>query len=260
MFGPATFSQVRHFARSTAIGFISVLMLASCVSAKKKEEAALHLRIGTGYLQAGQYPAALRELLIAEKLDSTDPTTHNNLGLVYFMRERYELAEKHLARAIEINPKFTEARNNRARVLIELEKYEVAIRELKIVLNDLTYPDPAKAWVNLGLAFFKRGDFSEAKGALAEGLKIRRDNCLGQTLYGRSLYELGQLKTASRALDNAVLICRDSKYDEPHYYSGLTYYKLGETSSAVARMEEILKLYPDGNYARKAESMLKLMR
>ena len=60
--------------------------------------------------------------------------------------------------------------------------------------------------------------------------------------------------------DNAVVICKPVKFDEPHYFSGLTYYKLGKTTSAIARMEEVVQLYPQGHYAKRAESMLKLMK
>lgn len=245
-----------------AMAGLMVLALVSCAttSTKDRELAKYRLRIGTAYLETGDYPAALRELLLAEKLDPKNEMIQNNLGLTYFFRERYDLAAEHLKRAVELKPTFTEARNNYARVLIEQAKYEEALKELKTVLDDLTYSDPAKAWVNVGLAYFNKGDFAQAKNALATAIQIDRNHCLGQTLYGRSLLELGELTAAARALDNAVVVCRPSKFDEPHYYSGLTYYKLGKTSAAIARLEEVIKLYPQGQYAKKAESMLKLMK
>jgi Tfp pilus assembly protein PilF len=240
---------------------IAFAALASCAtSGKDREEADLRLRLGTGYLQDGNYPQALRELLEAEKLDPRNAMVQNNLGLAYFFRERYEIAADHLKNAISLEPKYSEARNNYARVLIELTRYDQAIRELKIVLDDLTYADPAKAWVNMGLAHFQKGDFSTARERFATAIQNDRNHCLAHTYYGRSLLELGELQTAAAALDNAVVVCRPVRYDEPHYFSGLTYYKLGRASSAIARMEEVVKLYPEGRYAKKAESMLKLMR
>lgn len=247
--------------RKATAGFL-LLALLSCAttSEKDRELASYRLRIGTSYLEAGDYPAALRELLLAEKLDPKNEKIQNNLGLAYFFRERYDLAAQHLRRATELNPSYTEARNNYARVLIEQARYDEALKELKIVLDDLTYHDPAKAWVNVGLAHFNRSEFARAKDAFATAIQINRNHCLGQTFYGRSLLELGDLETAARALDNAVVICRASNFDEPYYFSGLTYYKLGKTSSAIARMEEVMKLYPQSQYAKKAESMLKLMK
>jgi type IV pilus assembly protein PilF len=240
--------------------FLVLTSLSGCATWNSRESAQLRMRIGTAHLEQGNYPHALRELLAAERLDPRDPTIQNNIGLAYFMRERYDLAARHLGRAVDLDPQFSEARNNYGRVLIELGRHEEAIRQLEKVVEDLTYPDPAKAWINIGLARFRKGDFSAARNDFAQALKVKRDHCVGQTLYGRSLFELQQYEVAAQALDNAVLICRESQFDEPYYFSGLTYYKLGRISSAIARMEEVVRLYPNGNYAPKAESLLKLMR
>ncbi len=240
-----------------------VTVLTGCASQKTKDEAQLHARIGTALLQQGHYPDALRELLTAEKMDSNDPSIQNNLGLAYFMREKYKTAADHLEKALELNAAYSEARNNYGRVLIELGRYDQAIHELQRVVNDLTYPDPSKAYVNLGLAYFRRGNYADAKALFSKALKNNRDNCLAQTLYGRSLFELSSFESAAQSLDNASLICRangGAGFDEPQYYSGLAYYKIGKTSSAISRMEEIVKLYPDGRYAKKAENLLKLMK
>lgn len=242
-------------------GVLAALSLIACTSFEKQhDEADLHLRIGTSYLQQGNYPLALRELLAAEKLDPKNELIENNLGLVYFFRERYEDSARHLKRAIEIKPEFTEARNNYGRVLIEVARYDEAIQQLNKVLSDLTYTETSKAWVNYGLVYFRRGDFMTARDKFAQAIQNNRDNCVGHTYFGRSLLELGKLKEAAVALDNAVVVCRPMKYEEPNYFSGLTYYKLGRTSSAIARMEEVMKLYPQSAYAKKAESMLKLMK
>ncbi len=241
----------------------AMLFAGGCASSKKKDEGALHMRIGTAFLQQGRYPDALRELLVAEKLDPRNAQTQNNLGLAYFLREKYKLAAEHILNAIEIDPKFSEARNNYGRTLIELGRYDEAITQLRMVLADLTYPDPAKALVNLGMAQFRKGDFSSARTTLAKAMQTNRENCLAQSLYGRTLFEMGQFSAAANALDNANIVCHSNNqpgFDEPQYFSGLAYYKLGNTSSAISRMEDVVKFYPDGKYAKKAEDLLKLMK
>lgn len=249
----------RHQAVNTLL-LVIVSTLAACGSNKKREESGYRLRLGTSYLTQGNYPAALRELLKAEELSPDNELIQNNLGLSYFMRGKYDLAARHLERAMRLNPKFTEARNNYARTLIELTRYDEAIRELDVVLADLTYEEPVKAWINLGLAYFRKGQYGIAREKFLEAVRLDRANCLAQNYFGRSLLELGEHRSAARALDNAVAICAESKFDEPYYFSGLSYYKLGNTSAAVARMEEVTKLYPHGPYAKKAESLLKLMK
>lgn len=234
--------------------------LVSCASTQKdKNRANLLLRSGTGYLSTGNYPAAMRDLLSAEQLDASNPIVQNNLGLAYFMRQKYVDAEKHIRRALDIKSDYTDARNNHGRVLIELSQYDEAIRELEKVLTDLTYAEPEKAWFNIGLAHFRKGNYPVAKEKFAEAIHINRQHCLAQTYFGRSALELGDLNLAASTLDAAVSFCKDQQHDEPHYFSGISYYKLGRTDKAVARMEEVIRLYPRGHYAKKAESMLQMM-
>jgi type IV pilus assembly protein PilF len=249
-------SRIKFFIWSTAV------LLTACATStpQQKNEAELHLQIGSGFLSHGNYPAALRELQTAESLDPNSEVIENNLGLVYFVRQRNELAEQHLRQALKIKPNYTEALNNLARVHIEEGYYDEAIVELGRVLNDLTYDSAEKAWVNLGMAYFRKGQFDQAKLKLAEAIRLNRQNCLAHTLYGRSLLELRETLRAAEELDVAIGTCQASRYDEPHYFSGIAYYKLGNTDKAIARMEEVIKLYPSGDYAPKAQSMLKQMR
>ena len=224
-----------------------------------REEAALHLQIGTGYFKNGKYPQALNELLLAEKQDPQNALVQNNLGLVYFVREKYDLAEEHMRRALKINPNYTEALNNLARIEIELSRFDEALGELNKVLADLTYSNVEKAWVNIGLAYFRKGEYATARDKLTEAIRINRQNCLANTLYGRALMELGDLQKAATTLDNSVSLCKGSEFDEPHYYSGICYSKLGQNEKAMARMEEVIKLYPYGKFAKRAKSMLEDM-
>lgn len=242
---------------------ISLLLLGSgCanLSTENEETAKLHLKIGTAHLQADNYPQALAELLTAEELDPSNPVIQNNLGLTYFFRERYDLAEAHIRKALKIDPKYSDARNNLARVLIERGRYADAIQEAKAVTEDLTYQNPEKPWVNLGMAQFKAGQYETAKRSLQKALDFQRDNCLAQSYYGRTLFEMKDFSRASEALDRAAGFCQRAQFDEPHYYSALSYYQMGDKPKAEARLESLLKLYPNGRYLDKAKTMLETIR
>lgn len=241
---------------------LSLLTLFGCASQskQKKEKADLFLRMGISQLESGNYPYALRDLLKAEELDSENPVTQNNLGLVYFFRERYDLAAKHLNKALEQDPTYTEARNNLSRVLIEKGDYAAAEKELKLVLDDLTYPSPEKAYINLGLAKFNQKDYQGSRKAFLKVLESNPDDCVSNTYLGRTFFESEDYGRASEALDRAISFCQKNMYDEPHYYSALAYYRLGEKSKSVARFEELIKYYPSGKYRDKAKGMLSLIR
>ncbi|MDZ4676451.1 MAG: tetratricopeptide repeat protein [Oligoflexia bacterium] len=234
--------------------------LISCSSSSlRKEQAQLHLKIGTSHLMKGHYPQALKVLLEAEKLDPEDPVIQNNLGLAYFVRKEYELALTHMNKALQLNPKYSDARNNLGRVYIELTRYDAAILELNTVTKDLTYPTPEKAYVNLGLAHLKKNDTNHALQSFKKAMEANNRFCPGHNYYGQALFQLQKYEAAADAFENALKLCNNN-YDEAHYYTGLCYYKLGQREKAKARLEEVVKLYPDSEYSGKAKSMLKIIQ
>ncbi len=224
------------------------------------EAAQLHLRLGTSYMNSGNYPQALNELLIAEKLDSSDAVIQNNLGLAYYFRGRPDLAENHLKKALSLKADYTDAKNNLGRVLIDLDKSKEAIDILQQATADLTYPYPEKPLLNLGMAFFAVGNYSAATVSLQKSIQYQRDNCLAQNFLGRIFYEQKIYEKAAAQLDKAAGFCMKSQYDEPNYYGALSYYQVGQKSKAEARLEEIINLYPNGKYSAKAKSMLEIIR
>lgn len=263
-------SKLRFFRALILAGAGSALLLTGCASKsnlKAEKDAALHLQIGTTLFSNRKYPEALAELMTAERLDPKNPTIQNNLALTYFVRDRFDLALVHIDRAITLRPDYTEARNNRARILIESGKYNEAIEEARRVTADLTYQFPVRGWTNITLAYFRKGDFQNAKVSATEALKVERTNCFAQTILGRSLLELsvsksgaGFLKDAAETLDRAIVVCRAEGDDEAAYFAGLAHYKLGKSAAAVARLQQVLRDYPNGNYAKKAESLLEIIK
>ncbi|MFN7728841.1 MAG: tetratricopeptide repeat protein [Bdellovibrio sp.] len=239
-----------------------ILNLAACTSlgGRDPEQADLHLRVGSSLLENGSYPQAMTELLKAEQLDPESAVIQNNLGLVYFAREKNEMAEKHIRRAIRLDPTFTEAKNNLGRVLTEKSEFAAAEKILKEALQDLTFITPEKIHLNLGYLSFRQGRYREAKGRLLKAIEFQRSNCMAQTLYGRSLFELKDFSAAAASLDRAIGFCQRGTLDEPQYYSALAYYQLGDARKAEVRLEEITKLYSNGKYYDRARSMLETMR
>lgn len=227
---------------------------------KDKETAALHLEIGVGYLKTHAYQAALRELLIAQDLDSINPAVQNSIGVTYFIINKYPLAAKHLHNAVELDPKYTEARNNLGRTLIELNNYEEADKELNIVLNDFSYDEQDKANVNLGTMHFRKGNYLTAQEFFSKAIKLNRNNCLAHSYYGRVFYNIQQYQNAASSLDRAIEICQTVSIEDPYYYSAMSYYKMGLKEKGRVRFEEILALYPNGKYYSEAKTMIKKIK
>jgi type IV pilus assembly protein PilF len=229
-------------------------------SSRDKDTSDLYLKIGIGHLESGRYPQALSAFLAAEKVDPNNPLVQNNLGLAYFVRDKFDLAENHIRRAISIKSDFSDAKNNLGRVLIEKNQIAEAVTVLQEVMNDLTYVNPEKPLFNLGLAYFKLKRHREAREHFRKSLEIQKDNCLASNYYGRSLFELKEYFHAAEALDRAIGYCNASQFDEPQYFSGLAYYEIGEVDKSLARLDELLKLYPNGKYRAQAKAMLKNLK
>jgi Tfp pilus assembly protein PilF len=240
---------------------IMVAMLTGCSSLHKedKERAALHLQIGTGYLGQGMYPQAMTELLKAEQMDPKNPLILNNLGLAFYVRGKFKQAESKFRAAVSSDRKYSDAKNNLARVLIEQKNLNEALKWLKEVEGDLTYAYPDKTFANFGMAYFDLGQFKKAEEYLLRSLEIRRQNCVTSNYYGRTLLELKRLEQSAQVLDQAVEFCRQSHFEEPLYFSAMSYYSLGEKEKTRARLEELLKDYPKSKYVAKAKGMLELL-
>jgi Tfp pilus assembly protein PilF len=240
---------------------LMIFTLAACASVSKedKERSALHMDLGTGLLAKGQYPQAMSELLKADSLDPHNPLVLNNLGIAYYVRQRPKQAEEKFREAIKIAPKFSDAKNNLARVLLDRRRFNEAIKLLDEVEGDLTYLYPEKTLSTKGMAYFEQGQFSRAETYLARSLEIRRDNCATANYYGRTLYELKKVKQSARVLDQAIDFCRSSHFEDPIYYSAMSYFSLGEKEKTRARLDELLKEYPQSKYVAQAKGMLELL-
>ena len=240
---------------------LATISIFGCASSSKDaEKSDLYLRMGVAEMESQNYPTALRNLMKAEELNPSNPVVQNNLGLVYFMRQRYDMSVQHLNKALELQPNFSEARNNLARVQIEQGKYAEAELNLNKVLNDLTYSNAGKAYINLGLSKFNQKQYSAALAAFEKAMGANAGDCTATSYRGRSLFELKRYEDAAEALDRAIGLCQKDLFDEPHFYSALAYYRIGDKTKAIARFEELIKYYPDGKYRDKAKGMLDLIR
>ena len=244
------------------IVLLATFMLAACSSTpstQTRERAALHMQIGTGYLSKNMYPQAMSELLRAEQLDPKNAYIQNNLGIAYYVRGRHKQAEEKFREAIRFEPQFSDAKNNLARALIDQKRYPEAIKWLRETEGDLTYQTPEKTYSNLGMAYFEMGNFKLAGEYLERSLQIRRDSCTTANYFGRVLFETKKVRESARILDQAIEFCRASKYEDPIYFSAMSYFSLGEKEKTRARIDELLKDYPKSKYVAKAKGMLQLL-
>ncbi len=227
---------------------------------KNQHRAQLHMEIGTTHLMNGRYPEAMSELIIAAQLDPRSPQIQNNLALAYFARNRFAEAETHFRRALELDSRFTEARNNLGRLVMQVGRLDEAVSLFQASVEDLTFSRPGDSLLNLGEALYRKRDFKGARTYLEQAAQVDRESCPAHFLYGRSLYELGEFSLAARTLDAAIRLCPSMESEDPHFYSALSYAKIGQRTQAIARLEEMMSMYPGGRHQSEAQKMLDLLK
>ena len=227
--------------------------------AKKKEQAQLHLQLGTSLLESGQYPEALRALNEAYHLDPENSAILNNLALAYFYRGRPKTAVIYLEKALELNAQDTEAMNNLGRILLELGQWDRAEKLLIQATEDLMYAQPEKPYFNLGMLYLQKKDFDRSARHLKQALQYKKDMAQAWLLLSRAHMGQKKFKEAAEAADIAAARLHYEEVDEALYLAGINYHKSGHWDHAKQRLSELVRLYPQSPYRTEAHKILHTM-
>ena len=244
---------------------LSLLPIVSvqCVNTTSKEDQTLahsHFTLGVKLLTQNKKEQALEQLLLAKELDPDNSLILNHLGLAYYLMKEFEHSIIELKSALNKKPDYSEAHNNLGRVYIDVKDFKRAQYHLNKAALDLTYAKKDKVWLNLGLSFFFQNKYKKSESYFLKSISMNRNNCLAYNYFGRSQVEQENFKKAAKALDQAIYHCRQRGFDEPHYYSAISFFRLGYKSKAIARLQESQKKFPNGPNRKKIDEMINLMK
>ena len=221
----------------------------------ERQRTDLHLKLGNQFLNAGNYPAAFRELSRALELNPTDPVVHNLLGLTYSARGRLRQSESYFKKAIELDKAYSDARNNLSHLYIRMKRYPEAIEQLKQVIKDLKYQSPEKGYFSLGLVYYRMSRLNLAEKHFLQATQLNDRYCQAHNFYGKTLLRQRNFKKASYVFDKAIVVCDD--FDEAFYYSALSYLYAGAKKRARSQFRKFLTIYPESKYRHKSQKHLK---
>jgi type IV pilus assembly protein PilF len=223
-------------------------------------KASFRLENGNTFFSKGQLAEAISEYEAALGFDSSNPLIHNNLGLVYFARERSDLALKHMHQALILNSNYTEARNNRGKIYMQLQQLDKAEQDFLVSEQDLKYTRADETYSYLALIYFKRGQFEKSEIFSNKAIKFDEKNCLGRSILGRISYEKKKFTEAVKILDKATEVCKPLGFEEPEYFSALSYFHIGEKDKSIAILEHLTIQYPNGSYFKQIEEILNIIK
>ena len=238
---------------------LSVLLFACADDVVKKENKKLaesSYKMGLSYFSENNITAALKELVKANQYDPEDVEINHLLGIAYLSKKDYANAEKHLKKALanskENTPKID---NNLGIVYLEQERYDDAIVQFKKAADDILYDTPEIAYINIGQAYYKKGDIDNAKKSYEKSIEIEpRDS--------RAYYNLGALYFDLKKYDDAVKEYKIAlkfypNYLDAQYSLALTYFKQSDAEKAKEAFNKVIELAPkDSKQAEESKGYL----
>ncbi len=238
-------------------------LLAGCAAQqtteKNSELAEATREIGEAYMRQGDYTAALRELIKAQNLNPDDPYVHNDLGLCYMAKERMTDAVKHFKKAIALKPEYAPARNNLGSAYLAMEQWDAAIAVFKEITKDVLYATPHFPLYNLGIAYYRKGDYAKSLDYYREALKIQPDFVKALYGIGRTYLAMNQGSLALRHLERAAQ--QAPKVPEIHFDLAEAYVLVGRFDQARHTYETVIDLAPsDSPLAAKARRRMGSLR
>lgn len=236
--------------------------LAACAasSVKHQEQALNHTKIGSAYLGTGQYTAALREFLEAEKLTPEDPRVHFLLGISYHGKGLSDMAIVQFQKSLALKPNNSEVHNYLGAIYLDMRRWDDAIAQFKMALANILYDTPAASLYNLGRAYHEKRDYVSALKFYSEALEKDPDTVLSPLIekgIGITWLAKGEAEEALRHFLKSVSLA--PSLAESHYWLGLCHEKLGRTAEAAAAFHDAVRLAPESEFGKKAKESLKKM-
>ena len=241
---------------------IIALLMVSCAaqdSTHNTRMASAKRDIGEAYMRQGDYTAALRELLDAEKLNPEDHLVQNDLGICYMNKKRMADAITHFKKAVAIKSNYAPARNNLGTAYLALKEWDTAIEIFQGISKDALYGTPHYPLSNIGLAYYHKGEYKTALRYYKEALKIKDNFVNALKGAGRSYLALNDGRMALKYLTRAVKIA--PKVPELHYELAEANLLVGRTRQAIVSYESAIELaMPESDIAEKARKRLRSIR
>lgn len=235
------------------------MLIGGCaLSAASKKQASYHFQMGLSYLGESNITGALVEFTEAEKIDPDNHELQNYLGIVYYRKNKLDISDQKYLHAIALKPDYSDARNNLAVTYLEMKRWDDAIYQLKLVTEDIFYQNQSAAGINLGLAFFNKGDFAKA-------MAILRPLAAAYPLDPMIRYNIGRIYYATDKTDLAILEYKKSielysDYMQAHFSLGQANMKRGDKKEATKHFNEVVRIAPDSEMAHLSREYLDLLK
>jgi Tfp pilus assembly protein PilF len=241
-----------------AIAASSIFISACAMNEFAKNQGSYHYQMGVSYFNENNMAAALTELTEAEKYDDDNAELYNYLGMAYYNKKKFEIAEQKYLKALLLKPTYSEARNSLGVDYLEMRRWDDSIYQFKLVTEDIFYPNQAAANINLGLAYFGKGDYPKALSQLRSVVANYPRDPRARLNLGRVYFALDKFDLAIDEYKKALESNRD--YANAYYNLGLAYLKIKESLAAKLAFQEVLRIAPDSEIGQLSKEYLDTLK
>lgn len=237
---------------------ILVGSLSGCISAKERNDASVHYTLGISYLRETNYSQALKEFLLARKMNPADINIHLGLGQTYQIMKAYGDAEKSYRQALSLDGKNPLVHNNLAALYLDMERWDESIRYFRLAAANLLFASPEISWAGIGYAHAKKGDYLTAVENYQRSLEINPRYPLAHLRLAETYEALGKYDLATSSYLEVVKLAPENATVQYKY--GLAAARSGRKSQAIKAFQEVVRLAPESEEARRSQENIKLLQ
>jgi Tfp pilus assembly protein PilF len=239
---------------------VGLLALTGCAATtnrmeENRHQADVHHKLAEAHLQANNPSAALRELLQAVELDSSNAAIRASLAQAYQERRAYRESEVHYLEAIKLSNNDPRYENNLANLYLTLEDWDRAIIYFERAAKNLLFDSTHIAMTGKGYAFMQKGDYVSALLAFREAVMMM-PNFAPAHYYQAEVYRLTEETTLEKvALRRTIELAPELV--QARYRLAVLLLREGNYQGARQQLEIITNFVPDADEGRMAAELLK---
>jgi tetratricopeptide (TPR) repeat protein len=164
-------------------------------------------------------------------------------------------------RAVEIYPDYHDARLNLSALYLVLGRYPEAAAQARILADDPTFSAAWRALTNLGVAELRQGNFAAARTHLELANEYNRTYWPTLLTLGILEHEEGNSRKAIAYFEQVLEHKSGANANaEVNYRLAEIYVSLGDRRKAVSHLMTAVAQTPDGEWGRKSEKYLAILR
>jgi Tfp pilus assembly protein PilF len=242
------------------------ILLPACVTAQRQADAnkaETHYKLGISYLDKDQINEAFIEFQKAIQLNPGHKESLNLLGYISARFKKYDDAVNFYKRAISISPDYSDAMNNLGVAYVELGNWDDAIKYFKMALKNPVYATPEKPYLNMGYAYYKKGDYASATNAVNEVIDrypkgMPQFNYFPNYILGLIYVKLGKTDAAIYELKKAEEIAPENI--DIHWELANIYMSIGDNKNAISHFKTVSESAADREKSRAALEYIKRLK